>query len=363
MNGLLRKSIILMTIVSVLACGVACGNKDIERTQKKLEATEKSGEEKVSIEIWSEFLPDYKEALRVIYLSLEINTDSWDKDGFFLVVDEYNRIEELKTVLNAAFTNEFIEKNKSELRLFDGENAFYRENEARLYLKAAEVIIRPFPEVSGRYPDSIEQNDSELIVTFNGLDDGFGKKYNAVFTLCRDESGEWKLNAYESYSFEGESLINIDDRSFQLEDIPENIAEETVMKDFLYTITADFDSKYSILADLDPHNISIENEKKWFQKDVYTQSCTIQKISTLSKDEFNNDKSLYGWKEKVDKYNLSDYKIVNVEYTVTLSEKANALGPQYGEGTISRSFIVGKPSTDSPYKIYDFGEPLFIDHR
>lgn len=238
--GLLRKSIFLMTIVSVLACGVSCGNKDIQKTQKKLEATEKSGEERVSIKIWSEFLPDYLVALRIIYLSLEINTGSWDNDGFFLVIDKYNRMEELKAVLNTVFTNEFIEKNKSELRLFDGENAFYREKQGRLYLEAAEVIIRPFPEVSGRNPDPIEQNDSDLIVTFNGLDDGFGKKYNAVFTLCRDGSGEWKLNAYESYPFVGESLINIDDRSFELEDIPENVAEE---KDILYSITADFDSK------------------------------------------------------------------------------------------------------------------------
>ena len=197
MNGLLRKSIILMTIVSVLACGVACGNKDIQRTQKKLEATEKSGEEKVSIEIWSEFLPDYKEALRIIYLSLEVNTDSWDKEGFLLVIDKYNRMEELKAVLNKAFTNEFIEKNNLELSLFNDENAFYRENEGRLYLKAAEVIIRPFPAVSDRNPNSIEQNDSELIATFNGLDDGFGKKFNAVFTLYKDEFGEWKLNGYE----------------------------------------------------------------------------------------------------------------------------------------------------------------------
>ncbi|NLE26917.1 MAG: hypothetical protein GX625_16560 [Clostridiaceae bacterium] len=113
---------------------------------------------------------------------------------------------------------------------------------------------------------------------------------------------------------------------------------------------------------MDAHNISIVNEKKQFLEDVYTQSYTIRKIATLSEDESNSDKSLYRWKDIVDKYNLLDYKIVNVEYTVTLSEKANALGPQYGEGAFSRSFIVGKTSADNSYRIYDFGIPLFIDH-
>lgn len=179
-----------------------------------------------------------------------------------------------------------------------------------------------------------------------------------------DQSEIEKLIEHEPYSFEGESLINIDGRSFELEDLPESIVEETVMKDFLYSITADFDSKYNILADLKGHNISIENEKKLFGENVYTQSYTIHKISTLSEDEFNNDTSFlyyYGWKDLVDKYNLLDYKVVNVEYTVTLSEKAIALGPQYGEGTFSRNFIVGKTSVNSSYKIYDFGMPLFID--
>lgn len=186
------------------------------------------------------------------------------------------------------------------------------------------------------------------------------------FIRVTDGSQIEKLIEYEPYSFEGESLINIDARSFELKDIPESIAEETVMKDFLYTITAEYDSKYGILADLDPHEISIENEKKFFREGVYTQSYTIHKISTLTEDKFNDDMSYlyyYGWKETVDKHNLSEYKIVNVEYTVALSEKAIALGPQYGEGTFSRNFIVGKTSIDSSYKIYDFAEPLSIDHQ
>ncbi|WP_148865617.1 hypothetical protein [Thermosediminibacter litoriperuensis] len=67
-----------------------------------------------------------------------------------------------------------------------------------------------------------------------------------------------------------------------MEDIPENIVEETVMKEFLYTITAEFDAMSDILADIEPHRISIENEKKLFEDDIYIQSYIIHEISTLT---------------------------------------------------------------------------------
>lgn len=162
----------------------------------------------------------------------------------------------------------------------------------------------------------------------------------------------------EPYTFKGESNISVGDRNFILEDIPKSIAEETVMKHFLYTITADFDSKHNILADIEPHKISIESEKKQFKDGVYTQSYKIHKISTLTEKEYNSEENplhYYGWNKVVDEYNLSDYKIVNVDYTKKLSEKAIERGPQWGDGTYNRSFIVGKTSKDNSYKIFDFG--------
>lgn len=178
-----------------------------------------------------------------------------------------------------------------------------------------------------------------------------------LISICTSSCTQVQISE-ESYTFKGKSNVSVDDRNFILEDIPENIAEETVIKDFLYTITANFDSKYDILADIEPHKISIENEKKQFKDGVYTQSYKIHKISTLTEKEYNSEQNplyYYGWKEIVDEYNMSDYKIVNIDYTKKLSEKAIEQGPQWGNGTYNRSFIVGKTARDNSYKIFDFG--------
>jgi len=217
-------------------------NKDNTSTSQKM------GDEKADLEIWKEFLLDYKEALRIVYLSLDINTDSYDENGF-LVTDKYNSIEQLKAVINAVFTPTFIEETLSAeinprvhlfVSLFDGEDPFYSEKGGRLYLQAADGPHSLF-KVGSLKPNSIEQNDSEITVTFDDIDDGFGKKLSIIFTLSMDDAGTWKLDKYEEV--ESESLINIDGRSFELEDIPENVAEETIK--LINIIFNEIDSEFS----------------------------------------------------------------------------------------------------------------------
>ena len=168
----------------------------------------------------------------------------------------------------------------------------------------------------------------------------------------------------EAYVFKGETNISVDDRSFTLEDIPENMAEEIVIKDFLCEITADFGAKSSILANIEPHKISIENDKERFKEGIYMQSYVIHEISTLTEKEYDkkeldnghlNPLYYYGWDECVEKYKLTEYEIVHVNFTQTHSKKSNEQGPQWGNGTYSRSFILGKTAKDNTYKIFDFG--------
>lgn len=63
----------------------------------------------------------------------------------------------------------------------------------------------------------------------------------------------------------------------------------------------------------------------------------------------------YGWEEIVEKYNLKEYEIINVKFTQKHSDKSIELGPQWGDGTYNRNFIVGKSSKDNNYKIYEYG--------
>ena len=168
----------------------------------------------------------------------------------------------------------------------------------------------------------------------------------------------------ESYIYNGETEINMDDRTFILEDTPKNMAEETVVNNFLYSITADFNGLSDVLAELEPYKISIKNEEKNFNDGLYMKSYIIHEIITLSEDEYDQEKldndeqnSLYyyGWQEVVEKYNLKEYEIISVNYTQAHSDKSIESGPQWGDGTYNRSFIVGKSPDDNNYKIYDFG--------
>lgn len=168
----------------------------------------------------------------------------------------------------------------------------------------------------------------------------------------------------EAYVYNGKTEINIKDRSFKLEDIPKSMAEEVVISNFMYSIIGDFDSLSKIIADTEIHNISLKNQEELFDEGNYIQSYIIHEISTLSENEYNQSKLetgennplyFYGWEKTVENYNLKEYEIINVKFTLKHSEKSIALGPQWGDGTYNRNFIVGKSSKDNNYKIYEYG--------
>ena len=172
------------------------------------------------------------------------------------------------------------------------------------------------------------------------------------------------LEVEDKYTYTGETNINIENRQFILEDVPKTLAEESVANVFLYSITAEFDRLSDVMADIDSHRISIENQEKSFNDGNYIESYIIHEISTLSENEYNQNRLdddelnplyYYGWKEIIAEYNLTEYEVINAKFTQKHSEKSIALGPQIGDGTYSRSFIIGKSTNDNDYKIYDFG--------
>lgn len=74
---------------------------------------------------------------------------------------------------------------------------------------------------------------------------------------------------------------NEEGRSFTLDATSQTEAEETVVNNFLYTITRDYDGWSEILADIEPHRILIENEKENFNNGIFIKSYTIHRIITV----------------------------------------------------------------------------------
>lgn len=166
------------------------------------------------------------------------------------------------------------------------------------------------------------------------------------------------------YSFAGDTAIEVDGRSLLLEDVPGSAAEEAVILDYTYTIKAEFEKKRDILADIEPHAISIENERANFEADVYIQSFVIHQIDRLEEAEYlsetladgaRNPLYYYGLEDEVRAHALEEYTVVRVHFTQALSAAANARGPQWGDGTYERSFLVGKAAGEDAFKIYSFG--------
>lgn len=141
-----------------------------------------------------------------------------------------------------------------------------------------------------------------------------------------------------------------------MEDIYVNEVEKVVVLDMFYSFTGDFDSKAEIVSK--EHAISIKNERRDFEEGNYMQSYVIHNVSTLTKEQYDNEDSplhYIAWEERVAGNNLVEFEIVNVSFTQVHSEKSNEMVPQYGDGKYSRNFIVGKNSSDKGYKIYEYG--------
>lgn len=163
------------------------------------------------------------------------------------------------------------------------------------------------------------------------------------------------LNANdEPYYFKGQSSIYTGDKYFIAEDLPNNKHEEIVFSYFLYDVEEEFDKKIKILADDETSKIIIENEKKNKSLGLYT-NYVLHNLSTIPDKESQNVKDL------IDKYKLIEYEIINAVYTRKDSDTLRYLGSQYGDGTISQSFIVGKSANDEDYKIYKFLMPLTVN--
>ena len=169
------------------------------------------------------------------------------------------------------------------------------------------------------------------------------------------------------YEFTENMKLIVDGRIFILEDLPKSAPEEIVVRDFLYSITAEFDKKYDILANIEPHVINIENERNWFEGGVFSeesffvQNYIIHRITTLTNDQYDQEKTAsgeinplfyWGWQQRIAEYDLNEYEIINVDFTVVFS---NGYFGNLTDGTYNRSYIVGKSQDDITYRIYDFG--------
>jgi hypothetical protein len=188
-----------------------------------------------------------------------------------------------------------------------------------------------------------------------------------VLTACTDEQQETAGNADSaSYQYHDITEYEADGCLFQMEDAPQSAAEEVVAREFLYTITGNFDKKYDVWSGAEAHGISHENEKKNRAEGLFVNTYILHGIDTLTPEQYTAA-TLDGGEENpyyfaaldglTAKYGIVDaFSIINVCYTMDMSAESVAAGPQWGPGTYTRNFLVA-PDADRGYRIYDLDVP------
>ncbi|MEN1759948.1 FMN-binding protein [Anoxynatronum sibiricum] len=170
----------------------------------------------------------------------------------------------------------------------------------------------------------------------------------------------------KEYQYEGPHRVEVEGRELELVRLPKSVAEEVVVRDFISSVTFDFDEKYKLLADIEPHTVSIENERKLaLEEGRYMKAVTLYHVDTLSAKEYNegllangacNDYYYDGVMDLVKQYQLVDFEVINVDYEQVLSDDTG--GPQWGTGRYLRNFLVGHRENEDLWKIYDYAMPV-----
>ncbi|WP_313163174.1 hypothetical protein [Sedimentibacter sp.] len=157
-------------------------------------------------------------------------------------------------------------------------------------------------------------------------------------------------NPRRNYEFSGTTWVQEGRKYFYAEDTPESKQEELVYLYFLYGVEGDYEKKYDLISERNKIGLDIERNAG---KDIYS-SYVLHSITTV-----DNDSDSYKYFKE--KNNLTEIEVINVVYTKKDSLNLTAMGPQWGNGTYTSGYIVGKTAEDQDYKIQDFMMPLRPD--
>ena len=152
-----------------------------------------------------------------------------------------------------------------------------------------------------------------------------------------------------------------DDRTLILDDSIENSLELMVYEYYRNRMSGNYSEvKNSVTENL---RITTENEEKQFKEGLYCNKVILDEIDVLDKDDL--DEISYKNKQNIVKLlselNMTEFAIVEVDKTVKLNQKYLSVGPQIGDGEVTRYYLLGK--SGDTYKIAEvFWEGLiFID--
>ena len=236
--------------------------------------------------------------------------------------------------------------------------AYFTEDTADLlpYEKNAVLLLALISSadvITYRFPSDAVSYDRQWAEEWTGLSDVRVKSVEELSSLLDflngivdSESVAQSHPEWEGYAYTGEVRISAGGRTFTLEDVPENPAEEAAANSYAFDIA----ENYQGLADLYSENevllISAQNDAESWENGDYIQSYTIHGLETLPQDKIPSQIV-----SEAETLGLEQYAVVRADVDWTYSDQKLAQGPQLGEGRYSRLFLCGEK--DGQWKIYE----------
>ena len=143
-------------------------------------------------------------------------------------------------------------------------------------------------------------------------------------------------------------------RHVKFEKMPSDDAQLAAAWYFKYMGLAQFDRCVRLFPQDQLESLNFGQDDLNFREGRYIKEYTIHGFQTLATVEYADQKPYYD--EQASRYGFKEYKVVRVDFSQRWSDKALELAPQWGDGTYTRDFAVGKESGfRGKWKIFELG--------
>ena len=143
-----------------------------------------------------------------------------------------------------------------------------------------------------------------------------------------------------------------DDRTLILDDSIENSIELMIYEYYQNMMSGSFQKIKDLVVD-DSLYAAIEAEERNFNDGIYFSKIILDEIDLVDKDDLEEitEQNKQNIIETLDKLDMTEFAIIEVEKTITHNEKALSMAPQVGNGEVTRYYLLGKK--DDTYKIIE----------